>query len=180
MRKVNCKAYGTKAQGLLNENQKSDLLIPTSEEARQYFEAHLRVNKIQCPEGVARETSGERPFYFAGGDCRKCDLKWEKDNIIQAWTHVIHEEKSNKGKALLQVAHYRMVEIERSEIEDLVNVIKNSGADTCESSIINTFFRLTKKRLGEGMGRCLDDREVMDLWKQFKETLSCLSRKGDM
>ena len=77
---------------------KRKLPIPTTRNTREYFEACLRLSKIQCPNGDKRKTSGGCPFYFAGGACRECIVcDSEPHNIIQAWTRAIAAAGSKKA-----------------------------------------------------------------------------------
>ena len=88
-------------------------------------------------------------------------------------------ETPREGKVFLRVPHYRLLEIDESEMNNLVRVIKNSGADTCEDTIVNVFLRFLKKQM-KGSSLILQDREVMDLWEQFKDVSSCLLRREGM
>jgi len=89
-------------------------------------------------------------------------------------------EVPGEGKIFLRVPHYRLVEIDESEMVDLVNTIKNSGGDTNEEIITQTFFRLEKKQTFSSITNKLDDREVIERWNQFKETSTCLLKPGDV
>ena len=89
-------------------------------------------------------------------------------------------EVPGKGKIFLRVPHYRLVEIDESEMDDFITVIKNGGGGTCEDIIINTFFKHTKKIAADSMTNRLSDKEVKELWEQFKELSTCLLRMGGM
>jgi len=85
-------SYGTKAQR--KKNASRELIIPTADDIRIYIEEGLRMNKEHCPAGVSRTTSGECPFYFAGGTCRKCSFAKKEDRVILlAWTSAIASKK---------------------------------------------------------------------------------------
>jgi len=78
---------------------KRKLLIPTTQETREYFETCLRLNKTHCPYGGKRETSGYCPFYFAGGGCRCCStFDSEEANIVRAWTTAIAVSGFSSGR----------------------------------------------------------------------------------
>jgi len=62
-------------------------LITTTDEVQHFFEACLKLNEMKCPIGDKRKASGECPFYFVGGNCRKCKLvELEAMRILSAWT----------------------------------------------------------------------------------------------
>jgi len=90
------------------------------------------------------------------------------------------KETPGEGKVFLRVPHYRLVEIDEAEINNLVSVIKSSRADTCEETIINAFFKLAKTRTLHSRSNLLNDREVAELWESFKEVSTCLLRTGGM
>jgi hypothetical protein len=155
------KAYGTEAQGspvTCGECINGFCADPADRPKR----------KITCGDLRQRELEGtihDRDF--------SCGLGVSAESYINP----SKKEKAPEGKALLQVAHYRMMEIDKAEIDGLADTIRRSGADTCEDAIVQAFFEITKKRILQGRSRRLDDSEVMALWGEFKESISCLFQK---
>ena len=89
-------------------------------------------------------------------------------------------EVPSEGKVFLRIPHYRLVEIDESELDDVINIIKNNGDETYKEFVIQTFFRLMKKQTFSSETNRLNDREVLERWKQFKETSTCLLKPGDV
>jgi hypothetical protein len=111
-----------------------------------------------CINGLVFDKSKQNIFCADNDEAKERGKKHNRDFccgkgiLLSSYNPFPKKKKPARGKAFLQVAHYRMMEIDKSEMDDLVNAM-----DISEYTITRAFFRLTKERLYNGTSRCLDD-----------------------